>query len=335
METPTTSQGDRFRTERVRPGVWAVPLPLPAPPYRVVVYVLETDDGPYLVDAGWDTDEAWQALADGLAVAGTRIEEVRGVLVTHAHTDHYGLAPRIRAASGAWVGLHALDAEELHRYRMSAAERLAALLLRAGAPEPEADRVLAAAEGSPGREVPGPDRLLADGERMDVPGWDLGALWTPGHTPGHLCFWEPRHRLLLGGDHVLPHTVVAVREPRTPVDDPLGDYLGTFPRLAALEPTEVLPAHEDRYTGLAARLDRIAGYHAGRVDRVHARLREGPVTAWELSARMRPGGTLEGLRGYPLTVTVSRTLAALARLRAEGLARELPGPPRHWEPIAR
>ena len=96
---------------QVRPGLWVLPLPLPAPPHEVLVYVLQSDAGPYLVDAGWDTEEAWDALRAGLEAIGTRVEDVQGVLVTHSHIDHYGLAPRIRAASGAWVALHPLDAE--------------------------------------------------------------------------------------------------------------------------------------------------------------------------------------------------------------------------------
>ncbi len=320
---------------QVRPGLWAVSLPLPGPPYRVTVYVLETDAGPYLVDAGWDTDEAWEALGAGLAGIGTRVEEVQGVLVTHAHLDHYGLAPRIREASGAWVALHPLDAEELPGYRVDPAERLVELLRSAGAPDSAVEPVVAEFGRVSGRQVAGPDVLLGDGRRPDVPGWDLTTVWTPGHTPGHLCFWEPRHRLLLAGDHALPRTAVVMHEPRGPQDDPLGDYLDSLDRLEQLQPDEVLPAHEYRYTDLSGRLDRLRDYHAGRLAATVALLDDGPATAWELAGRQRARGTLAGLRGYPLHATVTRTLAQLAHLRAQGVAEERPGPPPHWTLTAR
>ena len=56
-----------------------------------------------------------------------------------------------------------------------------------------------------------PDILLEDGQRPEVPGWDLSAIWTPGHSPGHLCFWEPKHQLMLSGDHVLPTITPHIR----------------------------------------------------------------------------------------------------------------------------
>ncbi len=48
------------------------------------------------------------------------------------------------------------------------------------------------------------DRLLEHGDLIDAPGLRLRAIWTPGHTPGHLCFHDETHDLLLTGDHVLP-----------------------------------------------------------------------------------------------------------------------------------
>ncbi|HZB72112.1 MAG TPA: hypothetical protein VE395_08250, partial [Acidimicrobiales bacterium] len=60
--------------EKVRPGLWSIPVPIPKNPLRyVLVYALELDDGIALVDAGWDTDEAWAALCDGIEEAGGSI----------------------------------------------------------------------------------------------------------------------------------------------------------------------------------------------------------------------------------------------------------------------
>ncbi len=58
----------------------------------MLVYVFETDRGPYLIDAGWNTDDAFGALQSGMEEVGCDIGDVQGVLVTHIHPDHYGLA---------------------------------------------------------------------------------------------------------------------------------------------------------------------------------------------------------------------------------------------------
>jgi glyoxylase-like metal-dependent hydrolase (beta-lactamase superfamily II) len=98
--------------DEVLPGLWVIPVPIPINPLRyVLVHAFEsTGDGLVLVDAGWDTPEAWGGLTDGLATIGADVADVRGVLVTHIHPDHYGLAARVRSASGGWVALHPADA---------------------------------------------------------------------------------------------------------------------------------------------------------------------------------------------------------------------------------
>ena len=116
-------------------------MPLPNNSLRYVfVYVFETDDGPYLVDTGWNTDEAFGALTAGLSHLGTSVEAVRGVLVTHIHPDHYGLAGRVREASGAWVALHPADAALIKgRYEDPTAllDGMGSMLRRMGAPPDE------------------------------------------------------------------------------------------------------------------------------------------------------------------------------------------------------
>src|SRR5947209_15296092 len=129
--------------ERVRPGLWSIPVPLPNNSLRYVfVYAFETDAGPYLVDAGWNTEDAFATLNAGLAELGTSISDVQGVLVTHIHPDHYGLAGRVREASGAWIALHPADAA-LIRDRYSEPtdllERVGAMLRRMGAPPKEVE----------------------------------------------------------------------------------------------------------------------------------------------------------------------------------------------------
>src|ERR1700682_5356161 len=70
MATPSTPS-TLPRVEEVRPGLWSIPVPLPMNSLRyVLVYAFESAQGPYLIDAGWNTDEAFDALGDGLKRAG-------------------------------------------------------------------------------------------------------------------------------------------------------------------------------------------------------------------------------------------------------------------------
>src|SRR5579859_3314010 len=141
MADHVTGPGPLPPVEAVRPGLWSVPVPIPNNPLRyVLVYAFETDRGPYIVDAGWNTDDSYNTLVAGLAQAGFAIGDVQGVLVTHIHPDHYGLAGRIRDAAGAWVGLHPADARLIgERYDRPdhLLGEIGAMLRRNGAPEEE------------------------------------------------------------------------------------------------------------------------------------------------------------------------------------------------------
>ena len=101
------------------------------------------------------------------------------------------------------------------------------------------------------------DRLIEHDDLIDVPGLRLRAVWTPGHTPGHLCFHDETHDLLLTGDHILPRITPNVSS-YDMTSNPLQDYLASLEALRGLQPAEVLPAHEYRFTDLDSRLDYLA-----------------------------------------------------------------------------
>ncbi|HVW35473.1 MAG TPA: MBL fold metallo-hydrolase [Acidimicrobiia bacterium] len=322
--------------EQVRPGVWSIPVPIPNNPLRyVLVYAFETDGGLYIVDAGWNTDDAYDTLVAGLAVAGAEITDVRGVMITHIHPDHYGLAGRVREASGAWVALHPADAALIpDRYEQpeDLLVRVAAALRRYGAPPEEIEALSHAAMPVIGFvSLVKPDVLLEDGDKPEVPGWDLQAIWTPGHSPGHLCFWEPRNRLMLTGDHVLPRITPNISFHPQSGDDPLGSFLASLDKLRPYDSQEVLPAHEHRFVGLQGRLDELTAHHQSRFDEVLESIRAGDDTAWAVATHMKWSRSWDRIEGFMRRAAVSEAVAHIRALERRGVLREVPGEPARFE----
>lgn len=323
--------------ERAAEGIWAIPLPLPDNPLGFVsVYAVESRRGPYLVDSGWNTAEAWAALVAGLGRLGAAVEDVRGVLVTHVHPDHYGLAGRIQEASGAWVGLHPADAA-LIAPRYQDPQRLlpivGATLRAAGAPADEVAALQYASMGVlPRVSAVAPDVLVEDGQRLDVPGRDLIAVWTPGHTPGHLCVHDARNRILLSGDHVLPRITpnVSLHDLADVAADPLGDYLTSLVRVADLAADVVLPGHEHRFTGLRERAHELIAHHEARFAEIVAAVSDGATTAWQLAAAMRWSRPWDGLHGFMQRMALFEALAHLRALERRGLLARSAGEPATW-----
>jgi glyoxylase-like metal-dependent hydrolase (beta-lactamase superfamily II) len=322
--------------ERVRPGLWSIPVPIPNNPLRyVLVYAFETDRGPYLVDAGWNTDDAFDVLCKGLGHAGFDIADVQGVLVTHIHPDHYGLAGRIRESSGAWVSLHPADAALVHdRYEEpdDLIDRVATLLRRTGAPEEEVQLLQRASMPVlPFVVTTHPDVLLEDGDKPDVPGWDLVAIWTPGHTAGHLCFYERNLKLMLSGDHVLPRITPNISVHPQAQTNPLADYLLSLDKVGAYETDEVLPAHEHRFVGLKARVEELKAHHEERFVEVTDAIQKGYVTAWDITARMKWSRPWDRINGFMRRAALGEALAHIRVLEQRGLVRAMEGEPVRWE----
>ena len=319
--------------ERVRPGLWSVPVPIPDNPLRyVLVYLLELDDGVALVDAGWNTDVAWEALLDGLSLAGGSMSDVQAVVVTHIHPDHYGLAGRVREASGAWVGLHPADAALLQgRYvdTDDLVERMVGLLAESGVPEDKRpDLARASMEIRSLVSMAEPDVLLEDDQKLELAGWDLRTIWTPGHSPGHICLYSDQHRLLLSGDHVLPRITPNISFHSQQDANPLGDYLDSLARMRAFDPEEVLPGHEYRFADLEARLAEIERHHAARLDDIEQALADRPgVSAWDLTLGLEWSRPWDEIPGFMQRAANGETLAHLVLLEARGRVRREAGVP--------
>lgn len=312
--------------ERIAEGVWSIPVPIPGHSTLryVSVYAFVVTDGVVLIDSGWADDDAWIALTNGLATMGATIADVRGVLVTHMHWDHLGLADRVRRASGAWVALHEDDLAfiTLPEYRdvdgRAARDRARLLWLGASVAESEQlgpDPDLATAFAN----TPLPDRVLRHGDRVEAPGWDLRVVHTPGHTPGHVCFAEQRLDTLFAGDHLLPRITPNISVESGGPDDPLGQYLQSLRAVAALPLTHVAPAHEWRFDGLAARAGQIEQHHARRLEEVFTVAAQQPhLTPWEIAGELTWSRPWTEYDGRMRVFAVTETMAHVARLVATG-----------------
>ena len=327
--------------EKVRDGLWSIPVPIPDNPLRyVLVYAFELPDGVAIVDSGWDTDDAWAALCGGLQTAGLDVTDVRAVLVTHIHPDHYGLAGRVRDASGAWIGLHPADAALLPaRYGSDVdglLQSMRSLLVECGVPDDELGPMATASLGVKALvQQAEPDRLIEDGERIDLPGWDLRAVWTPGHSPGHLCFAEPSRRLLLTGDHVLPRISPNISLHTQSSGSPLADFLDALTKVRGYDVEEVLPAHEYRFAGLAARVDDLIGHHDRRLGEIAETVAASPgLTCWEVTQRLTWSRPWPEIHGFMRRAANGETLAHLVVLQARGRVQPTGHDPQRWFPAA-
>lgn len=312
--------------EEVTGGVWSIPVPIPDNPLRyVLTYLIEHQSGFLMVDPGWNHPDSWTALTTGLAAAQIPMSAVTAVVITHVHPDHHGLSGAVREQSGAWIAMHEREDAWLAGLAEQGAVRagMTSYMRLSGAP-PEHLAELSARQpaGGPGRGMARADRTLTHGDLIDVPGLTMRAIWTPGHSPGHLCFHLESRGLLLTGDHVLPRIT-----PNISVYDltssPLDDYLDSLAALRGIEPGEVLPAHEYRFTDLDARLDALAEHHQERLDEVSQALSAVPggLSAWQVALRVSWSRPWDQLGPFQHQAALGEVSAHLRHLERHGHAR--------------
>lgn len=206
-------------------------------------------------------------------------------------------------------------------------------LAAAGAPEEHLAPLRAArARGSlPGFSPALPDREIVPGDLLDLPGRRLRAIWTPGHTPGHVCLHLeeehptglPGHGRLFSGDHLLPGITPHIGLYEDPDDatltDPLGDYLDSLERIGRLAPAEVLPAHQHTFPDAPVRVRELLAHHEERLGDLLALLGT-PLTPWQLAERMEWNRPWEEIPYGSRHIAVSEAEAHLRRLVKTGRA---------------
>jgi glyoxylase-like metal-dependent hydrolase (beta-lactamase superfamily II) len=181
--------------------------------------------------------------------------------------------------------------------------------------------------------APAIDVRLEDQEVVKLPGLELTVVWTPGHSPGHSCFYEPGERLLFAGDHVLPRITPQIAVFRQDDGNPLEDFLRSLDRLERYDVDEVLPAHEYRFRGLDTRTAVMAEHHTRRLAELYAAIVANPgLTAWKLCAKLRWSRPWASFDVMNRRFALAETLAHLALLRSRGEAHPVDGEPIVWLP---
>ncbi len=328
--------------ERVRSDVWCVPVPIPRNPLRyTLTYLLAQPGGLVVVDPGWESEPGWAALESGMRQLGASWSDVAGVVVTHVHPDHHGLSRRVREESGGWVAMHPAEAGSLPG-RLSTREAVThdeAWFRGCGVPAEVTRELRMTVEMlGPFARMARPDVLLEDTDR--VPGGDWRAVWTPGHTAGHICLHHAGAGLLLTGDHVLPRISPNISLHPFTEDPPLAAYLESLRRVAAYDAAEALPAHEYRFTGLASRVESLLVHHEERCAEIEAVLGAlgaggvgggadaaggdggaGEPTVWRVTERLTWSRGWAAVQGFMRRVAVAETAAHLQYLAGLGRVR--------------
>jgi len=307
-------------------GIFRLSVPTPYPVGPVNLYLILGDE-PALIDSGPGTEEAWQALQQGLAAHGLRIADLRDVVVTHAHLDHYGLAGRVQAEAGARIYAHPYSEPLLTDFRREW-RRLSRfyeeVLSKAGIPRRSLmalGRRLQRGETFAGRPVEAVNRVH-DGDQLVLGGIPWEVVHTPGHALGAICIYQRERKQIFTADHLLPEinsNPVIEPPPRGQTERPrcLVDYLASLRRVADLDVELVLPGHVEPFNDHRAVIAQRIAHREQRTERVRSLLSEKDQTVYELAQQV----FTPDIPFDQLFLMVSETLGHLDILEARGECR--------------
>ena len=345
--------------QEIVPGLFRLSIPMTAGGLGwTTPYVFRGQDGLTLFDTGYGTRGAIASMVEQLREVGGEVSDIKRLLVSHAHGDHLGMArwikeqspgcelvmmgqerftyghgdpTTVQRAGDAWAARHGLDMSEREtdiddglnqRVREERDVDREITERRARTSDTATESELATRRM--GRIEP--DVRLRDGDTYSFDGWTLQAVWTPGHTPGHLCLFEPNRHLTFTGDHVLsritPNVSVSAEDEEI-ARSPLREFRESLQKVAALDSLMGLPAHQDTIEDLPARCLEILEHHDQRLDEVTNALGTSRHSGTEIAEGVTWNKPWSTFSVYKRRAALGETLSHLQVLVEDGRVRRL------------
>lgn len=214
-------------------------------------YLLKEGKRATIVDAGCSGE--WRKLISGLEGLGLTLGDVAGIVITHSHTDHFGLAKRAKKsgldvavheaeeerALGTYEGRYAVTPAELPKFSIHTVKNFLPMIVAGALKLEHLDEVA----------------TFRDGDSLDLPAHPV-AIHTPGHTEGHVMFHVPDRGLLFTGDGLVTMDLLGPDKGPQMIRDIFNldtqQALDSLDRIVGVEADLLLPGHGRPWPGSPA-----------------------------------------------------------------------------------
>lgn len=261
--------------------IYRMELPLPRNPLRTInSYLVRGRDRWLVIDTGMNRPECLEVMRASLKALAVDLDRT-DFFVTHCHSDHIGLVSELNTGKSK-VFLNPLDAAVIRNPDLWA--EMAVDARTHGFPDPDT-----AVEKHPGRRYlfSGHPEFtsLREGDTLPIGKYAFRCVETPGHTPGHMCLYDPEARILFSGDHILG-TITPNITGWCCEGDPLGEFLESLNKIAAYDVRMILPGHRNLIPDPLRRIGELKEHHRVRMQEVTDILARGEQTAYQVASRM-------------------------------------------------
>jgi glyoxylase-like metal-dependent hydrolase (beta-lactamase superfamily II) len=273
--------------EKVAENFYMITLPMPFRLKHVHVFALIYNGKVALFDTGVNTPEAFTKLEGSLKSIGKTIRDIDRIYITHFHTDHCGIAGRIKEISDASIFMSEIDTRRIHTDQDEGLDinRMKMFYREQGLAEKSIAVLVELLDFFKKATIPfRVDICLADYECQKIGDKEFEVIPVPGHTSGQVCFYFRKEKILLSGDHILPHITPNLSpDPYNNSFRPLKSFLDSLQRVKELPVIKVYPGHGEPFTNLKARVEEITEHHSERKRLVLDSVKAGTKTTYQVS----------------------------------------------------
>ncbi len=306
----------------ILPGIHWLRMPLPMELDHINLYLLEDDDGWWVIDTGIaidPTQELWERVFEN----SLRGKPVKAVLSTHYHPDHIGMAgwlcerwqvPFYMTQAEYFTGVSFSRTVPEH-FNWTFEEHL--MHVGYSKQEREAERARFGGFGPIIKPMPTAFHRLEDGMTLVISGRRWQVIVGRGHSPEHACLYCAADNVLLSGDQVIPKITSNISVTATePEANPLKDWLYSHEYFLDVLPSDalVLPAHNTPFYGLHERLRYLIDHHETHL----LALEEACVDANPNAMELLPVMFKRTLDGHNLGLALGECMAHLNYLQHRG-----------------
>lgn len=267
------------------PQLFRAEIPLPNNPLKATnSYIIKDKKRNLIIDTGLNLEECHAVMITILNELKIDMRQT-DFYITHFHIDHLGLVGKL-AMESSCIYFNERDARIINSKNMR--ESLYQKAKRHGFPEIELKEAFVK---HPANHYSSIDlqnfKLVKDGDRLDYGPYKFTCVHTPGHTPGHMCLYEPSRKLFISGDHILGDISPNISA-WDDKENPLNDYLKSLDKVYLMEIELTLPAHGRIISDCRSRISNLKMHHEKRLQEVASIIKKtGLSSAYEIAAQMK------------------------------------------------
>ncbi len=259
-------------------------MPLPGNPLQAInAYLIKGRERNLLIDTGFNRAECRTALLNGLQSLGAAPDKT-DIFITHMHADHSGLISAV-ATDKSSIYCSEADGKRINLAHIPGEwPKNLAYVGSYGFPVQEyRDGLLQHPSQRYGPERAHDFRTVREGDVLMAGEYSFVVVETPGHTPGHICLYEPDKKILVSGDHILEDITPNITMFYKGLVDPLGQYLQSLDKVDRMEIDLALPGHREVIKDVHKRIDELKRHYANRLQEVLTVLGDGSMNAYQIA----------------------------------------------------